>query len=184
MELKITTQQMLKLLQLISWIIFIGLCVEAGAIVFNLIYTLASSPANKGRAWDVVHLSGLYRYDHGYFMVMMLFVIIVAVLKAFLFYLIVKLFVERKLNMARPFNVALKRFLLNIAYLALGIGLFAHWGCAYAVWLATQHVVMPGPELMNLDGAGVWLFMAIILFVIAQVVKRGIEVQTENDLTI
>lgn len=184
MEIKITTQQILKLLQVISWIIFVGLCVEAGAVIFHLICTLAMNPASKGYAWDVAKLSGLYNYDPGHFIVMTVFVIIVAVLKAILFYLIVKLFVERKLNMAQPFNAALKRFLLNIAYLALGIGLFAHWGCRYATWLTNQNVGMPDPESMHLEGASVWLFMAIILFVIAQVVKRGIEIQTENDLTI
>lgn len=37
---------------------------------------------------------------------------------------------------------------------------------------------------LHLDGADVWLFMAVILFIIGQVVKRGVEMQNENDLTI
>jgi hypothetical protein len=30
----------------------------------------------------------------------------------------------------------------------------------------------------------VWLFMSVTLFVIAQIFKRGIEIQTENELTV
>jgi hypothetical protein len=43
---------------------------------------------------------------------------------------------------------------------------------------------MPDIENMRLGGADVWLFMGVTLFVIAQIFKRGIEIQTENDLTI
>jgi len=38
--------------------------------------------------------------------------------------------------------------------------------------------------LLHIDGADVWLFMALVLFVFAQVFKKGIELQNENDLTI
>ena len=47
-----------------------------------------------------------------------------------------------------------------------------------------QGMPMADLDALNLAGADVWLFMAVILFVIAQIVKRGIELQAENDLTI
>ena len=184
MEIKITTKQMLKILQVLSWIIFIGLCVEAGGIIFNTIYTFAINPANTKSFWEGANLSSLYQHDQGYFMVITLLMAIVAVLKAILFYLIVKLFVEKKLDVAQPFNLALKYFLLGASYLTLGIGLFSHAGCEYASWLSKQGVAMPDPQTLNLEGADIWLFMAVILFVVAQLVKRGIEIQNENDLTI
>ena len=37
---------------------------------------------------------------------------------------------------------------------------------------------------LNMDGADVWFFMAVVLFIIVQVVNRGVEIQQENDLTI
>ena len=184
MELQITTKQMLKLLQVISWIIFIGLCIEAGGIIFSSVYTFAISPVNTHRFWEGIDLSSLYQFDPGQFIVIILFMVIVAVLKAILFYLIIKLFVEKKLSMAQPFNPALRSFLLHAAYLALGIGLFSHSGCEYADWLSKQKVEMPDPQSLQLGGADVWLFMAVVLFVITQLVKRGIEIQHENDLTI
>jgi hypothetical protein len=43
---------------------------------------------------------------------------------------------------------------------------------------------MPDAESLHFGGADVWLFMGVTLFVIAQIFKRGIEIQAENDLTV
>jgi len=45
-------------------------------------------------------------------------------------------------------------------------------------------VKMPDTQHLRLGGADVWLFMSVTLFVIAQIFKRGIEIQTENELTV
>lgn len=184
MELKITTRQMLKILQVVSWIIFIGLCVEAGGIAFSAVYTVAINPAKAHNFWEGADLSGLYNYDHGYFIVITLLMTIVAVLKAILFYLIIRQFVEKKLSMTQPFSSVLRQFILMVSYLALGIGLFSHSGNEYSKWLSAQQVNMPDLQSLQLGGADVWLFMAVILFMVTQLVKRGIEMQQENDLTI
>jgi hypothetical protein len=184
MEIKITTKQILKILQVVSWIIFIGLCIEAGGIVFSAIYTFAINPAKASNFWEGADLSNLYNFDHGQFIVIAIFMTIVAVLKAILFYLIIKLFVEKKLRIAQPFSLELRKFISNASYLALGIGLFSHSGCNYSEWLSKQKVDMPDPQSLQLGGADVWLFMAVILFLVTQLVKRGIEIQNENDLTI
>ena len=110
--------------------------------------------------------------------------IIVAVLKAIMFYLIVKLFADKKLNISQPFSMALRRFILNLAYLALGIGLFSHSGFEYSVWLTKQGLATADLQSLHIAGADVWLFLAVILYVIVQIVKRGIEIQNENDLTV
>lgn len=184
MTITITTNQILKVLQILSWIIFIGLCIEAGGIVFNTFYTFFINPVNTYSFWEGTDLSGLYNFDRGHFLVITMTMIIVAVLKAIMFYLIVKLFVEKKLNISQPFSMELRRFILKLSYLALGIGLFSHFGAKYAVWLTEQGVKTAGLQSLHLAGADVWLFMAVILFVIGQIVKKGIEIQNENDLTI
>lgn len=185
MGIKITTNQILKVLQILSWIIFIGLCIEAGGIAVNTIITLFINPSGVENFWEGAdYLSSLYRFDHGHFFVITLMMTIVAVLKAILFYLIVKLFVNKKLNMSQPFSTDLRHFIIKLSYLALGIGLFSHFGFKYSVWLAKQGSKTADLQSLHIAGADVWLFMAVILFVIVQIVKRGIEIQTENDLTI
>ncbi|MBG6233827.1 hypothetical protein IWX76_000382 [Pedobacter sp. CAN_A7] len=185
MDIKITTHQILRVLEILSWIIFIGLCIQAGGILVNTFITLFINPAGVENFWEGAdYLSGLYNVDNGYFLTMSLVMSIVAVLKAIMFYLIVKLFTEKKLNIDQPFSLELRHFMLNISYLALGIGLFSNAGFEFSSWLATQHLETADLKSLHFAGADVWLFMAVILLVIAQIVKRGIEIQTENNLTI
>lgn len=183
MEIKITTTQVLKVLQVLSWVLFIGLCIEAGGILFNACYASFFNPKVSAHFWGM-DLSGLYAADRGAFIGISLIMIIVAVLKAVMFYLIVKLFTEKGLDLAQPFSPVLKRFIVHLSALAAGIGLFSFYGqWQYSMHL-TRSIGMPDKLDLHFAGADVWLFMAVILFVIAQIVKRGIDIQQENDLTI
>ncbi len=183
MEIKISTKQILQVLYVVSWIIFIGLCIEAGGFIFNAFYKLVINP-NATNLWEQVNLTELFKHDHGYFFVEILLISIAAVMKACLFYLIVKILHNKKLNMSQPFNKEVGRFVFNISYLALGIGLFSFWGIKYANWFIKQGVQMPDIQQLHLAGADVWIFMGVTLFVVAQIFKRGIEIQSENELTI
>jgi len=185
MEIKITTNQILKVLQILSWLIFIGLCIEAGGITVNTVITLFINPPGVKNFWEGAdYLSNLYTFDHGHFFVITLTMIVVAVLKAIMFYLIVKLFIDKTLNISQPFSMELRRFILKLSYLALGIGLFSRFGFKYSEWLTVQGVKIADLQSLHIGGSDVWFFMAVILFVIVQIVKRGIEIQNENDLTI
>ena len=185
MEIKVTTNQILKILQLFSWIIFIGLCIDAAALIINAFIALFINPVRVENFWNgSVYLADLLKADRGYFVVIVSTMIIVAVLKAIMFYLIVKLFVEKKLNILQPFSKDLGRFILHIAYLSLGIALFSHSGYNYTRWLMHRGHASVDTRSLNIAGADVWLFMAVILFVIVHIVKRGMELQRENDLTI
>ncbi len=71
-----------------------------------------------------------------------------------------------------------------MAYFALAIGLFSYWGTRYNDYFLQNGVTMPELQHLKFAGADVWIFMGIVLLVISQIVKRGVELQTENDLTI
>ena len=86
--------------------------------------------------------------------------------------------------MSQHFNQEFGRFIFQVSYLSLGIGLFSNWGVNYTGWLVGQGVEMPDIRHLRLGGADVWLFMGVTLFVIANIFKRGIEIQSENELTI
>lgn len=185
MEFKITTNHILKVLQILSWLIFIGLLVEAGSIIVNTVITLFIKPSGVHNFWEGAnYLSGLHQFDLGHFVTVAIIMIIVAVLKAIMFYLIVKLFTENKLNIAHPFNTEIRRFILNMSYLAMGIGLFCYSGTDFTEWLTKQGLSAADLQSLGFTGADVWLFMAVILFVIVQIFNRGIEIQNENDLTV
>lgn len=185
MEIKITNSQILKVMEILSWIIFIGLCVEAGGIIVNTFISLFFYPKGVENFWKGAdYLSSLYQNDYGYFLVITLIMSIVALLKAILFYHIIKLFINKKLDFYKPFNLELKQFLSKLSYLALSIGLFSKSGMEYSEWLEKQGLNAVKSESLNIGGADVWLFMAVILFVLTYIVKKGIDLQTENELTI
>jgi hypothetical protein len=77
-----------------------------------------------------------------------------------------------------------RNFLLQGSALAFAIGFFTGWGVGYTRWLAEKGIPMPDTQNLHLGGADVWLFMGVILFVIALIFKRGIEIQSENELTV
>lgn len=183
MEIKITSRQTLNVLLIISWILFAGLGIEAGAFLVNAVFAIAR-PDLIPYLWKEVDLSELFKYDHGHFFVITLIIGITSVLKAWLFFLIIRILHNKDLNLAQPFNKTVRRFIFNLSGVTLLISFFSSYGIDYAAWLTKQGVKMPDTSDLSLGGADVWFFMAIVLFIIAQIFKRGIEIQSENELTI
>jgi hypothetical protein len=182
MEIRISSKQVLLVLRVISWVIFVGLCIDACGYITNTLYAMAINPAAASHYWTKLDFSALYAYDPAYFAVVTAYMIIVKVLAAIMFYLIIKNLDSKKLDMAKPFKKEFGQFIQLLAYISFGIGLFTSWGLKHAQWLANKGIKMPSIYQLNLDGAGVWLFMSVVLLVIAQIFKRGIEIQNENDL--
>lgn len=173
-----------KLLNVVSWILFIGLCIEAGGFLFNTLFTLLYEPAGASKFWREVNLSALYYYNQSFYVTETALLIIVAILKAVMFYSIVHIFHNKKLNLAKPFNEKIGRFISNLAYLSIGIGLFCFWGAKFTQSLMSQGLSMPDLEHLRFSGADVWLFMGVILLVFANIFKKGVELQIENELTV
>ncbi len=175
---------MLKILYFISWVLFIGLCIDAGGFLTNTIYTSVIDSKLAKNFWGTLDLSGVYFNDFKHFLLLTTIMNIVAIFKALLFYSIVKLLHDKKLNMKQPFNYELGKFISNIAYITLFIGLFSFWARNYVNWLESKTIQVPSITSLKIDGHDIWFFMGIVLLVIAQIFRRGIEIQQENELTI
>lgn len=184
MEIKITTKQILKVLIFIAWFIFIALCVEAGEIIYNSIFTLFIYPENANYYWGGADLLPLYNYDESHFLVIACYMSIIAVLKAIMFYLIIKVAYYKKIDIKQPFSLRLVHFVSNVAYLAIGIAIFSYMGAKYSYGLISESIVIPDIERLNFGGADVWFFMGFALLIIAQIFKRGVEIQEEHELTV
>lgn len=174
----------LKFLHVLSWIIFVGVCIEAGGSIFSAFYTLVINSYNARTFWVGNDLSGLYAYSRGYFLLETLLISIASVMKAIIFYLTIKILHDKKVSMSQPFSEEIRLFIIKISYLALGIGMLTWAGVVCTDWLVKQGVKMPDTQHLRVGGPDVWLFMGVTLFVIAQIFKRGIEIQSENELTV
>jgi hypothetical protein len=178
------TDYAFKLLHVVSWIIFIGLCIEAGGFIFNAIITLFVTPEGAGKFWTQVDLWALYNHNQTHFVQIAALMVIVSILKALMFYIIVNILSNKKLDLSSPFNEIVGPHIFKIAYLALGIGLFSYWGMKLTHWLVSQGVQMPEIQDLKFGGADVWLFMGVTLLVFAKIFQKGIELQSENEFTV
>jgi hypothetical protein len=175
-----------KSLNILAWIIFVGLCVETCGLLVNVFVTLFVNPNASVRFWGGRNLLELYQFNKSHFITIASLMIIVSMLKSTMFYLIIDLFHKKKLNLNNPFNEHLGKSLFNIGYLTFGIGLFSWWGNNFLKWLKIvgNHVLTQTFDNIKFEGADIWLFMAIILLIFGMIFKKGIELQSENDLTV
>lgn len=180
MEIKFTAEHTLKLLFYISVLIFTGLCIEAGAIIFSSIHTAVVQPPGR----DYFGMKELYQQDSGHYFALMFLALIVASLKAILFWRIVKLLYDGKLDFSMPFNAELRNFTIMAAFISFGTAIFTHALKQYPDNLRAIGLIVPNTEALNPGGSDVWLFMSVILLVLSQIFKRGIEMQSDNELTI
>lgn len=178
------TNFVFKVLQVVSWIIFVGLCIQAGGFIFNTVFTLLLNPAGASKFWTEVDLAALYHFNQSHYVTLTVLMCIVAVLKAILFYHIVLVFHSKKIDLARPFNHSLKKFIDLVATISCGIGLFSLLGAGFTKNLIEDGLQMPNVADLSFGGGDVWWFTSVILLVIGQIIKKGIEMQQENELTI
>ena len=123
----------------------------------------------------------MYEKQFPHFIGVMSFVVVLALLKAYLFYLVVNIF--QKLNLVKPFNIEIAKLIEKISFEAVTIAILTVIAQQY-----TLRLVDNGYEVSDVDNywndTAAFLMMAAILFVISQVFKKGIELQEENDLTV
>ena len=176
------TKKILQILNVIAWALFILLCIQAGVFLFNTFFTLFINPVDsKYFQRGEIDFSNLYAFSTGSFLVLALLMALVDIIKAYMFYLIISIF--KTLNMVKPFSSEVGRLIVKIGCVALVISTLSWAGTQYSEWLLKLGVKLP---LMYkyLGGGDVYLMMGVMLFIIAQVFKRGIEIQAENDLTV
>ncbi len=180
LNMKKNNAAILKGLHITSWIIFIGLCIEAGALLFNFVFTLFK-PIATHNVYNGLNLSNLYEKEFIHFVGLMSCIVVLAFLKSYLFYLVVKLFTQ--LNLVAPFSVEIAKIIEKISYEAFSIAILSIITKEYAKRLIQNgHDISDTSSYWNDTAA--FLMMGAIVYVISQIFKKGIELQQDSDLTI
>lgn len=180
--MKTNTKQILNVLSVVSWITFIGLCIQTGTIIFNFIYSF-SNPLVAENFDSGLDLTNLYNSNIGMYSYIVSFLIILSGLKAYIFFLVIRIFLT--VNFKEPFKTKLASLITSISYLA-----FTVWALSVVSNSSAANLVDKGIDLSVMDlqkyigGSSEFFFLGMILFIISQIFKRGIELQSENELTI
>ena len=118
--MKTSTKQILKIMNVISWIIFVSLCIRTGAILFSCFVSIFINPVAAKDLHIGLNLSGLKEFGLGPYLILVSLIIILSALKAFMFYRIIQIFL--KINFIQPFSSEVAKLISGISYVALTIG--------------------------------------------------------------
>lgn len=167
-------------MHIVAWIIFIGLCIEAGALLVNFVYSLFKPEVVK-HLYEKLDLSKLYAYSQMAYFGIYCFILVISILKAYLFYLVIMLLM--KFDLLKPFNTYVAGQITKISYYTLAIGLLSYLAREVARGLEHRGIDIDKVSGYWTDGQA-WILMAAVVYIIAIIISRGVEIQNENDLTV
>ncbi|TVP46591.1 MAG: DUF2975 domain-containing protein [Mongoliibacter sp.] len=174
------SQPMLMLITIVIWSIFIGLCIKGGAMLFTFTFSLFKPEVAKD-LYEGLNLHGLLTQHFWNYMGVMSFILVVAGQKAYMFYLMIRVFLA--IDLIHPFSKEVSKLITEIGQMAIQIGVIIIIASAYFAWLTKRGFDIPTLG-GYLGGAFEYLLMGALIYAIAQVFKRGVAIQSENELTI
>lgn len=175
-----TNNFVFKGLNIVTWAIFVGLCIESGGLIVNFIFSLCK-PEFVQNLYQKLDLSEMYKSSKWAFFSMYSFILVISILKAVLFYVVIRL--VSKINLTKPFSNFFSRQIYLMSYYTFSIGILS-----YISRETTKHLQNRGYFIGTLNqllaDSQAYILMAAVIFVIATIFSRGVEIQNENDLTV
>ena len=167
-------------LYILAWLIFVGLCIEAGGLTVNFFFSLYK-PEFIQNLYQKLDLTGIYKDSRLSFFGIYSFILTISILKACLFYIVIRLM--HKMNLSKPFSPFVAQQISNITYYTLSIGLLSFIARHLTKDIAHQGLVTDSLNQFWADSQG-FILMGAILYIIATIFKKGVDIQNENDLTV
>lgn len=177
-----TNNYIFKGLKIVAWIIFVGLCIEAGGLLLNFIFSLfkPESVQNlyQNKKFD---LGNLYERSKWLFSIMYGLILFIAILKAFIFYLVVKL--VTKIHLSKPFNTFVSRQISLISYCTFLIGLISYIALKTSRNFNYDEYEFSMIRQFMTEGRA-FILMAAVIYIIAVIFSKGVEYQEELEDTV
>jgi hypothetical protein len=168
---------MLKLIHVLVWIIFIGLCIKTGSLLVSFVVNIAINAAATENLYLGLNFSDLYDYSLISYDAIISMLILITGLKAYIAYLVIKIFME--LKMEKPFSVQISLLISRISrisFLATIMSILAESFC--------ESLVKNGIEIPLQWACEEMIFFSGLIYIISLIFSKGIELQTENELTV
>ncbi len=175
-----TNNFVFKALHVVAWIIFVGLCIEAGGLIVNFVCSIYK-PEFIPNLYQKLDITEMYEKNKMGFFGVYSFILSIAILKAYLFYIVVRLM--HKLDLLQPFNTFVSDQISSISYFTLSIGLLS-----YLAKQVTKNLMHKGFVTDSLnqfwEDSQAFILMGAVIYIIATIVRKGVDIQNENDLTV
>ncbi len=176
-----TNNVVFKGLYVVAWIIFVGLCIEAGGLLVNFFFSLYK-PAFIGNLYQKLDLTETYKNNRMVFLGIYSFILVISVLKACLFYIVIRLM--HKMDLAKPFSSFVAAQILQISYYTLSIGLLSHIARQLTENYLAHYGVVANKVNQFWEDSQAFILMGAVIYIIATIFKKGVDIQHENDLTV
>jgi len=167
-------------LYIVAWLIFVGLSVEAGGLIVNFFFSLYN-PEFVQNLYQNLDLSEMYKDSRSAFFGVYSFILTISILKAWLFYIVIRLM--HKMNLSKPFNTFVATQISHISYYTLSIGLLSYIARKLAINLEHHGFVADNLNQFWEDSQA-FILMGAVIYIIATIFKKGVDIQNENDLTV
>ncbi len=176
MSTKTKTETILVVMNVLAWITFIGLMIEAGAILVTYGIGLAN-PEMVPKLYKGMDWVNLRQYDVWYYSGIISLKAAILILEAYTAYMVIK--VLSTIKMTNPFTMEVAKKLENIAYTLMLVWVAVLIYNGQLKWLSKDVTDLEGKMLST-----ELIIYAGLVFVISQIFKKGVEIQTENELTV
>ncbi len=169
------TEKILKVMKFFSWLAFIGLLIKSGTILVTYLISIGNAEASKN-IFEGINLLEYRNYSFIQYSFIITYKILLFTIEAYIAFLVIKLL--QKLDVKQPFNASVHLLMKQISYGIFYLWIIALIHNAHVQFLAKRYNFEM--ELFSSD----FIFLSGIIFIFAQIVKRGIDIQSENELTI
>ncbi|MEQ3656566.1 MAG: DUF2975 domain-containing protein [Dokdonia sp.] len=158
-----------------AWIAFIGLSIKVGGIVISYIISLRNEEAAK----DLYQGMNLIAYKEdslAHYTIIVIYRLLQFSMQAYIAYLVISLL--SNLNIQRPFNASVLKIMQRICYclLLLWVIIVGH---NFHVGILEANTGISANLLPS-----EFVYIAGIIYIFSLLFKRGLELQSENELTI
>lgn len=167
-------------LYIVAWLIFVGLSIEAGGLIVNFFFSLYK-PDIIQNLYQKLDLTKMYESSRMAFLGIYSFILTISILKAFLFYIVIRLM--HKMNLSKPFNIFVARQISHISYYTLSIGVLSYIARQLTKNLMHHNFITDGINQFWADSQA-FILMGAIVYIIAIIFQKGVDIQNENDLTV
>lgn len=171
------TEGILKFTWIVAGAAFIGYSIKAGSVLLFFIVSLNNPEAAKNLYYTNQDLFALRELGIEQFSFATSFILAMYALQSYVWFLMVKIL--SKIKISNPFTLEVANQMEKMSYYLASIAGIGVLASNYSEWLLKRS----GESFMTWNTTE-YIFMAGLVFIISQIFKRGIEIQSENELTV
>ena len=170
------TVRLLKFMRIVSWVIFVGLLIQTGTYLVKYLLNLAE-PDKAILTFDRIDVSAILEYSFMDYSVQVLMAVASFGINALIWYQLIKVFSELDIN--NPFGIDLVKKLEMISYILAGSA-----AISFFYNMHTEIIMLHIDGFYGLEVPNTSILIAVVVYIISQIFRRGVEIQNENKLTV